>query len=187
MDMFLETERLLLRRATLEDALQLSDLDSDPEVIRFTNLDGDFAPAEVWCDRILPRWLSLYTQTPGYGFWVAVEKVTGEFLGWFHFRRSQAAPDEIELGYRLKKSAWGKGYTTEGAEALVQKGFTEQGARRVTATALAKNRASIRVMEKAGLTFEKAYTHEFTNPKTGQVTGYPAVKYGLDKGEFVPH
>jgi hypothetical protein len=42
----------------------------------------------------------------GYGFWAAIEKSTGEFLGWFHFRpRKDADPGEAELGYRLRRSA----------------------------------------------------------------------------------
>lgn len=46
-----------------------------------------------------------------------MEKRTGEFLGWFHFRPAEGADlDEAELGYRLRVSAWGKGYGTEGSE-----------------------------------------------------------------------
>ena len=70
-------------------------------------------------------------QFEGYGFWAALEKAAGEFLGRFHFRpREEAGPDEAELGYRLRKSAWGRGYATEGSRALISKGFTEFGAQR---------------------------------------------------------
>ena len=54
-----------------------------------------------------------------------------------------------ELGYRLRKSAWGKGYATEGSRALIRKGFTEYGVQRVVAAAMAVNQASRRVMGKA--------------------------------------
>jgi len=73
---------------------------------------------------------------------------------------------------------------TEGSRALVRKGFLELGTERVTATALAANRASVRVMEKAGLRFDHDYIHEHTDPETGLVTGHPAVKYALDSAEF---
>jgi RimJ/RimL family protein N-acetyltransferase len=77
---------------------------------------------------VLPTFLDYYERFPGYGFWAAVEKSTGRFVGWFHFRPAERAhPDEIELGYRLRKSAWGKGYATEGSRALIQKGFAELG------------------------------------------------------------
>jgi len=55
----------------------------------------------------------------------------------------------IQLGYRLRKLAWGQGYATEGSRALIRKGFTEFGVQRVTAEAMAENGASRRVMEKA--------------------------------------
>jgi RimJ/RimL family protein N-acetyltransferase len=51
-----------------------------------------------------------YQRFPGYGFWAALEKTTGEFLGWFHFRPGPNDPqDQPELGYRLRHAAWGRG------------------------------------------------------------------------------
>jgi RimJ/RimL family protein N-acetyltransferase len=82
----------------------------------------------------LPAFLSYYQRFAGYGFWAAIERSTGDFLGWFHFRpRPGSLPDQAELGYRLRKSAWGKGYATEGSRALIRKGFTEFSVQRVTA------------------------------------------------------
>lgn len=176
MTIFLETDRLLLRRFTADDTDFLYALDGDPDVIRFTNLDGKRAPYALYRDVLIPRNLLYYNKYPGYGYWVAVEKATGADIGWFHFRPSRDDPDEIELGYRLQKSAWGKGYATEGSRALVRKGFEELGTVRVTATALATNRASVRVMEKAGLRHERDYVEESTDPATGEVTGHAAVK-----------
>lgn len=57
-----------------------------------------------------------------------------DFLGWFHFRPpDDDGPNEAELGYRLRKSAWGNGYATEGSRALIRKGFTKLGVQRVVA------------------------------------------------------
>ena len=184
MTIFLETDRLLLRRFTPDDLEFLYEMDGDPDVIRFTNLDGRRAPYALYRDVLIPRNLAYHEKYTGYGYWVAAGKATGEDLGWFHFRPDADAPDEIELGYRLRKSAWGAGYATEGSRALIRKGFGEMGTARVTATALAANIASVRVMEKCSLRFERGYTHEFTDPETGQVTGHPAVKYALDRREF---
>lgn len=78
------------------------------------------------------------------------------------------------LGYRLKPSAWGKGYATEGSKALIHKGFTELGCSRVITTALIANKASIRVMQKAGLQFEKYWTY---HSRAG--VDEPAVMYSL--------
>lgn len=184
MTIFLETDRLRLRRFTPDDVDALYALDGDPDVIRWTSLDGRRAPYAFYRDVLLPRNLAFYEKYAGYGYWVVAGKGGEDFLGWFHFRPAAGDPDEIELGYRLQKSAWGKGYATEGARALVRKGFGELGTARVSATALAANHASIRVMEKAGLRFERDYVHEFTDPETGRVTDYPAVKYALDQRDF---
>ncbi len=125
MTVFFETNRLLLRRFTRSDLDFLYALDGDPDVIRWTNLDGRRMPYAFYRDVLIPRNLAYYEKYVGYGYWVAVEKATSEDLGWFHFRPDRENPDEIELGYRLRKSAWGKGYATEGSRALLRKGFGE--------------------------------------------------------------
>ncbi len=103
----------------------LFDLDSDPEVMRFIN-GGTPTPRDVIEHDLLPRFLSYYERFAGYGFWAAIDKATGEFLGWFHFRPPEgASPGEVELGYRLRQAAWGQGYGTEASRALIRKGFTE--------------------------------------------------------------
>jgi RimJ/RimL family protein N-acetyltransferase len=157
MDVFLETERLLLRRFTDADVDNLVALDSDPEVMRFLN-GGEPTPREVIRNEILPRFLHSYAEYGGLGYWAAIGKSTGEFLGWFALHPEEGGDsDNMALGYRLRKAAWGKGYATEGARALIRKGFTEFGVRRVFATTYQDNRASRRVMEKAGLRFVRSF------------------------------
>ncbi len=115
MEIFLETERLVLRRFTEDDVYDLVELDTDPEVMRFIN-GGRPTPRDEIENEVLPAFLGYYERYAGYGFWAAVEKSTGRFVGWFHFRpENDAHPDEVELGYRLRRSAWGKGYATEGS------------------------------------------------------------------------
>lgn len=181
MEVFLETERLILRRFTEDDAGNLFELDSDPEVTRYIN-GGKPTDYEKIRDRTLPLFLEYYESYDGYGFWAAIEKPGGRFVGWFHFRPSKEDPDEIELGYRLRRSVWSKGYATEGSLALVRKGFSGLSVQRVVATALAENAASIRVMEKAGLKFEKRFIYRNTGLEA--VDGREAVKYALDRNEF---
>ncbi len=180
MTVFLETDRLVLRRFTPADVDLLVDLDSDPAVLRY--IGRPRSRDEIETD-ILPRFLRYYERFPGYGFWAAIEKSTGEFVGWFHFRPAENAPlDEPELGYRLRKSAWGKGYATEGSRALIDKGFTEFGARRVVASAMAVNTGSRRVMEKAGLRFVRTFHLEFDDPVEG--TEHGEVEYALTQDEW---
>ena len=157
MRVYLETERLLLRRFTEDDLDILVELDSDPEVMRYLT-GGPPTPREEIADDILPAWLRYYERWEGFGFWAAIEKSTGEFVGWFHFRPPSGSPDdEVELGYRLHRTAWGKGYGTEASRALIHKGFTEYGVRRVVASTAADNVGSRRVMEKSGLTLIRTY------------------------------
>lgn len=155
MEIFLETERLILRRFTEDDADNLFELDSDPEVVRYANPGGKTRTYEEITDEVLPHFLSEYEKYGHFGHWATIEKLSGEFIGWFEFKPFAEDREEVELGYRLKKSAWGRGYATEGSRALVRKGFMELGVSRIVAIALAVNTASVRVMQKAGLKFEK--------------------------------
>lgn len=178
----LETERLILRRFTEDDVHNLFALDNDPEVMRFLN-GGKPVPLERIRDVTLPALLAYYERPGGFGFWAAEEKSTGEFIGWFHFRPAKdAPPGEIELGYRLRKSAWGKGYGTEGSRALIERGFTEQGVERVTAFTMTVNTGSRRVMEKSGLTFVRTFFQDWPEPIEGSDKG--EVEYALTKSEW---
>ncbi len=179
MQVFLETERLVLRRFTEADVENLFDLDGDSEVTRFLT-GGKPTPRDVIRNETLPRFLHYYERFEGFGFWAAIEKSTGEFLGWFHFRPQEGSdPDEVELGYRLRRSTWGKGYATEGSRALIRKGFTELGVRRVVASTMAVNVASRRVMEKAGLTLERTFHESWADSIEGAEHG--EVEYALTK------
>jgi RimJ/RimL family protein N-acetyltransferase len=121
----LETERLVLRRFTARDADNLYDLDSDPDVMRFLN-GGIPTPRAVIEGDVLPRFLRYAEGFPRFGFWAAVEKASAEFVGWFSLRPlDEANRREAVLGFRLRKAAWGKGYATEGARALIRLGFAE--------------------------------------------------------------
>lgn len=157
-EVFLETDRLLLRRFTADDLENLVSLHGDPEVMRYINGGQPVSRAEV-CATVLPGMLASYERFAGFGFWAAVERVSGDFLGWFELRPTETSgPGEVELGYRLCRSAWGKGYATEGARALVRKGFAELGVVRIFATTMAVNTASRRVMEKVGLRYVRTFT-----------------------------
>lgn len=182
MDVFLETERLVLRRFTEDDVDLLVELDSDPVVMRYIN-GGKPTPREEVENDILPVFLSYYDRFVGYGFWAAIEKSTGEFIGWFHFRpRPGGDLDEPELGYRLRSSAWGKGYAAEGSRALISKGFTELGVRRVVSETMVVHTASRRVMEKAGLEFVRIFHQEWPHPIEGDEHG--DVEYALSRADW---
>jgi RimJ/RimL family protein N-acetyltransferase len=181
-EIFLETERLILRRFTRDDVDNLVELDSSPDVMRYIN-GGRATPREVIETDTLPAFLSYYDRFTGFGFWAAVEKTTGQFLGWFHFRPpSGSPPEEVELGYRLRKTAWGKGYATEGARALIRQGFMEPAVQRVFASTMVVNTASRRVMDKAGLKFVRTFHAEWPERIGGDE--YGDVEYALTRAEW---
>lgn len=179
---YVETERLVLREFTEDDVDHLVELDADPEVMRFIT-GGRPTPREEIERVILPRWLRYYAETPGIGFWAAEEKASGQFIGWFHLRPGEGHPvDEPELGYRLRRSAWGKGYATEGCRALIDNSFAEHGVRRVLAETMVVNTASRRVMEKAGLRLVRVFHADWPDKIPGDEHG--DVEYALDRAEW---
>lgn len=182
MQILLETERLILRRFAADDVENLVELDGDPEVMRFIN-GGRPTPRDEVESEILPAFLGHYRRFGGFGFWAAVEKATGRFVGWFHLRPGDGAPPgEVELGYRLRRSAWGKGYATEGSRALVDKGFADLGARRVVASTMVVNAASRRVLEKAGLRYVRSFHQPWPDHIEGEELG--DVEYALLRSEW---
>jgi [ribosomal protein S5]-alanine N-acetyltransferase len=172
-----------LRRFRLDDATLLFDLDSDPEVMRFLT-KGTSTPMAQIENEILPRLLGYYRQSPSRGCWAAHLRVGDQFIGWFHLRPDKIEPEEMELGYRLRRTDWGLGFATEGSRALLKKAFSELEYDKVCARTLVGNQASRRVMQKCGLRFE----HDFVYP-TSIIPDWSeedrrAVKYSLRRDEY---
>ena len=182
-EIFLETDRLLLRRFTEDDVENLVELDGDPDVMRFINGGRPTSRQEIESD-FLPAFLDYYERFAGYGFWAAIEKSTGQFVGWFHFRPAKdAPPGEVELGYRLRKAAWGKGYASRGiACADRARASPTSASQRVVASTMVVNVASRRVMEKAGLRFVRIFHQDWPDKIEGDEEG--DVEYALLRSEW---
>ncbi|MQS05546.1 GNAT family N-acetyltransferase, partial [Streptomyces alkaliterrae] len=182
MGVFLETGRLELRAFTEVDAADVLALDGDPEVMRFVN-GGRPTTERVVREETLPRLMRRYACWGLPGYWAAREPMGGGFLGWFEFRPvDERESAVVELGYRLNRAAWGRGYATEGARALIDRGFEELGVERVTANTMAVNVRSRRVMVKAGLRFVRRFTEEWPELIEGGEHG--EVEYGLSRAEW---
>lgn len=180
---FLRTERMVLRRFTEHDVDILIELDSDPDVMHYVT-GGVPTPREEIVAEVLPAFLSYYDRFDGFGFWAAVQGATGAFLGWFHLR---PAPDDppgaAELGYRLRRAAWGRGYATEGCRALIAKAFTGSGVRRVHAETMAVHRASRTVMERSGLRLVRTFHQPWPYPIPGDEHG--DVEYAITREQWL--
>ncbi|WP_328557827.1 MULTISPECIES: GNAT family N-acetyltransferase [unclassified Streptomyces] len=184
MDTYLETERLTLRQFTTGDADLLIELDSDPAVTRYLTGGNPTAP-EIVRERQLPNIIAGYGKWRGdLGLFAAQEKDSGAFIGWFCLRPEPEGPlDEVELGYRLRQAAWGKGYATEVSRALLVKAFTELGVRMVWAETMVVNHGSRNVMEKLEMTLADTIP---TPPGMQMVEGseHGGVRYEITKEQW---
>lgn len=180
---YLETERMILRRLTEDDVGNLFELDSDPEVMRFLT-GGVPHTREFIANRALPYYLEFYDQFAELGFWAVIEKASGAFMGWFHFRPCRVNPEDTELGYRLKRRFWSRGFATEGSLALIEKGFRKLGASKVVATTMSLNTRSRRVMEKVGLQFERQFVYPGAPFPGWRAEDCLEVRYGLTRKQW---
>jgi len=145
------TTRLRLRTITTNDVDALYALESDPEIRRYDH--GTSRPTrDTVRTSLMPRAHAIAAEGEGLGHWIAECRETAACLGWFHLRRAPSRGNRIAIGYRLPPSEWGRGYATEGALALVRYAFGTLAAPSVIALALVENHASIRVMQKIGMT-----------------------------------
>ena len=154
---WLTTERLALRRFTPADLNWLATLYSDPEVTRYLGGTKDRARTE---ELLNTRILRYDDEHPGLGVWMTVESATGTCLG-FHLLNHIRGESIIQIGFTLAKSAWGKGFATEMAAAVLRYGFLDLKLPRIVGMANQQNYASQRVLLKVGLARngERAFPH----------------------------
>ena len=156
------TERLALRHFHILDAEPMYRVFGDPEVMRF----GDGVQTKEWVDAWIRTCLERYYRTRGFGPYAVVERKSQAVIGYcglFFFPDINGQP-EVEVGYRLERSTWGRGYATEAARAVRDFAFGDLGMQRLIAIIDPSNTASIRVAEKIGMRREtevmfEGYTH----------------------------
>jgi ribosomal-protein-alanine N-acetyltransferase len=171
-----EGDRLVLRDFVEGDLADVHAFRGDPEVARFM----DFGPetleqSRAWLDdaihhnRLRPR--------RAYNLAI-VRRADARVIGSIGFGESSRYPPgtgQFGVGYALARDAWGQGYATEALRAAIDHCFDALGARRVSAWCWAENVASVRVMEKAGMRFERR--SERIEPKSGRAT--ECLDYGV--------
>jgi ribosomal-protein-alanine N-acetyltransferase len=144
----MQTLRLDLREFRRGDFADLQRLDSDPRVMKYIN-GGKLSTADE-IDAALARATGYYRNYYGLGAWHTTRRDTGAFIGWFCLKYCPPTCG-IEVGYRLVHDAWGQGFATEGATELVRYGFDDLGLDRIIGVTHPGNRASQKVLMKAGL------------------------------------
>ena len=147
------------------------ELDADPEVMRFA---GGVRSREQVVAAHADR-LAHAERVDGLGFWAAYAGDAFVGLVWVppaHGPDQPADPSVCDLGYRLRRRCWGRGYATEASRALLDHAFGTVGQRRVIAQAREENAASRGVMERVGMRFVRGYVSE----------GDPEVEYEMTRG-----
>ena len=154
---WLETERLALRRFTLDDLDTLARLHADPVVTRYLGGVKDRATTEA---QMRTRILDYYEQHPGLGVWATIERATGAVAG-FHVLNHIQGETELQVGYALFTDFWGRGYATEMTTALLHYGYGTLRLPQINAITDLGNTASQHVLLKAGLVRhgERAFAH----------------------------
>ncbi|WP_378173403.1 GNAT family N-acetyltransferase [Aquimarina sp. SS2-1] len=149
MKIVVETHRLLLREFEVSDAKDLLKLNSDPEVLKYT---GDDPFTSVDDARLFLRNYNDY-QKNGFGRWAVILKKTHQFIGWCGLKLNEEK--QVDLGFRFYKNEWNKGYATESSKASLKYGYEELDIQEIIGRAALENKASIKVLEKTGMTFWK--------------------------------
>ena len=152
MKVFAETPRLILRELLVTDVDGIFELESDSEVHRYVGNQpiSTIEEARDTIDFIRKQYIE-----NGIGRWAVIEKASGDFIGWSGLKLIRESVndhiDHIDVGYRLIRKYWGKGFATESAVASVDYGFGTMKLDEIFATVHVENIASRRVLEKAGL------------------------------------
>ncbi|MBT2681696.1 GNAT family N-acetyltransferase [Bacillus sp. ISL-35] len=168
---YLETPRLILRNWSAADLEHFCLMNADQDVMQYFPRVLSSAETEKFYQSILAEFKEY-----GFGLYAVEEKRTKEFIGFIGFHRATFDADFtpcIEIGWRLKKDAWGQGYATEGARACLEYGFNELGFSEVVSFTAEINKPSINVMRKIGMNPVKTFHH----PRVDQ--GSPLKKHVL--------
>jgi ribosomal-protein-alanine N-acetyltransferase len=168
----IETARLWLRPLTRDDGEAIYHLWIDPDVRRY--LWDDQVIAREQAASIVDDSVKLFADQ-GYGLWAILprgEETLLGFCGYWFFHD----PPELQLLYGMAPAYWGKGLTTEATRAMLRYGFAELGLERIVGSTDVPNVASARVMEKAGMTYEKR----------ARIHNLDTVYYAITRESFIP-
>jgi ribosomal-protein-alanine N-acetyltransferase len=147
MHVVFETPRLFLRRFTEIDAPLIYKLNSDPEVLKYLH-EPEGQAKDILTRIIIPQYKI------NLGRWAIHTKADYEFIGWCGLKYIEET-GITDLGYRLLKTAWGKGYATEAAQYTPHLCLKRFKIESITGMAHSENIASIKVLEKTGMKFSR--------------------------------
>ena len=159
----IETGRLLLRLPEARDVQPMYEIHQDPEVMRFVGKPGDITVAWRNVAMMIGHWQML-----GYGMWIVETRGDGQVIGRAGLWNEAGGPG-LELGWLIRRSAWGRGYATEASRAALDWAWRHVQTDHIISVIHADNAPSIRIAEKLGQHFEK----------TEMVKGQQVQTYGI--------
>lgn len=177
-----DSQRLSYSMIDVSDAEFLFQLDQDPEVMKYINGGKPNSMQEIK-QVLLPRLMSYASKDKGWGLWKVSLKDDGEAIGWIlvrpmNFFSDSPELDNLELGWRFFQKEWGKGFATEAARQLMNAIHQQRSIRMFSAIAMPSNSASINIMTKLGMEYQKTAIHK--DPLGEDEVVY----YGLPEGFF---
>ncbi len=150
----IETARLRLRPYTLDDLDRLTVILSNPEVMKYSPRGPIPKGKEKQVTGEILKYFIEHWEKYGFGVWAVVDKVSRKLIGHCGLNCLPNSPD-IEVLYRLDQNYWNRGIATEATKSAINYGFEFTKLHKIVAIASPKHIASVRVMEKAGLKYEK--------------------------------
>lgn len=153
----INTTRLILNPRTINEFQECLNMDLDTEVSKYIpcKLDGSADHITFLKSRIN----TVYPQ--GLGYWSIFKRdETHEFIGWIHLLPTNENKTTVEIGWRLKRSAWGCGYGTEAATAILSYAFNELEINRVIAYTHTDNIRSKRLITKLGMRYINDFMYD---------------------------
>lgn len=179
-DVVAETERLRLRLWREEDGDLFYSIMNTPAVMRYLGGVQDRATWEAALGRI-----NGFQRDFGHTFWLVERKGDSELLGFCGLKRVNSPGTDLtgqfEIGWRLRESAWGKGYAKEAAIASMDLAFGRFGAPHVVALTIPRNEESQGLMKRLGMTRREDL--DFIDPRFGPEMN-PAVVYRIDAADW---
>lgn len=162
-----ETDRLLLRQWREADKAAFAAMNADPVVMEFfpSTLSREKS------DRLADQ-LAAYFISDGMTFWAVDEKASGELIGFVGLVPVTDLPfaPAVEIGWRLRRESWGKGYASEAARAALAVGFGQLGLDEIVSFAVVGNMRSRSVMERIGMVHDRG--GDFDHPALPEGHGF---------------
>ena len=156
-DYIFTSERLGFRNWQTADLIGMAEINSDKEVMEF--FPALLTKEQSW--GFIQRMQQLYKEK-GYCYFAVDELASNEFIGFIGLSDQSFEADFtpcVDIGWRLSRSEWNKGYATEGARACLDFAFNRLGLEKIVAIAPAVNSRSEQVMKKLGMQKEKTFIH----------------------------